>query len=270
MMDDLLRDFLNQRPLGGLKAPCEYALLGGGKRMRGHLAGAAFLSRAVDASPNAALHASCIALECLHAYSLIHDDLPALDDDALRRGKPTCHKAFDEATAILTGDVLQTLAFEALAAHQTLLTVFASRARRMVVGQMKDIACENQDISQDVLMSIHADKTGALIEAALMMGALAYDASTDPGPYCKLGQILGLAYQVQDDILDITKTSLELGKDAQSDLKHNKATYVRHLGLDGAQAKAADLLNKARALVCIVPNPTPLCDIIDAIAKRGH
>ena len=204
-----------------------------------------------------------LAVECLHAYSLIHDDLPCMDDDDLRRGKPTCHVKFGEATALLAGDVLQTLAFEVLtfevltanlptfepiddALSQRLHTTFAPRARRMVAGQMRDLLAENQSVSQTELETIHRDKTGALIEASVLMGGICGDASlTNLSKLEQFGASIGLAFQVQDDVLDVTADTETLGKRAGSDDKLAKSTYVTLLGVENAKQYAEGLFAEA-------------------------
>lgn len=228
----------------------KYSLLGGGKRIRPLLAYAA--SQATGTINNATDNFAS-AIECVHVYSLIHDDLPAMDDDDLRRGKPTCHIAFDEATAILAGDALQTLAFEAAIESQHLLSpqtsiraiselTRASGARGMVVGQAIDLDAVNSNPSLPQLENMHKHKTGALIEASVVLGALSTEAlDTDIEMLRRFAQTIGLAFQVQDDILDVTSDTETLGKSQGADIKLNKPTYVSLLGLKGAQEKVKDL-----------------------------
>ncbi|WP_182407416.1 polyprenyl synthetase family protein [Psychrobacter sp. GP33] len=206
---------------------------------------------------------AALAVELLHTYSLVHDDLPCMDDDELRRGQPTAHIVFDEATALLAGDVLQTLAFEILTAEiptfasydeQTasqLLAVFAPRARRMVAGQMLDINAEaTSNITQDELEAIHRDKTGALIEAAVLMGGICAGATAPQRIALQdCAQHIGLAFQVQDDILDVTASTDDLGKPAGSDEKLDKSTYVKLMGVNAASDYAQSLFNQGRAAV---------------------
>ena len=206
---------------------------------------------------------AALAVELLHTYSLVHDDLPCMDDDELRRGQPTCHIVFDEATALLAGDVLQTLAFEVLTAElptfapfdsniaSQLLAVFAPRARRMVSGQMLDLNAEARtNISQEELEDIHRDKTGALIEAAMLMGGICAGATALQRIALQdCAQHIGLAFQVQDDILDVTTTTDALGKPAGSDEKLDKSTYVKLMGVSAAKDYAQSLFNNGQAAI---------------------
>ncbi len=206
---------------------------------------------------------AALAVELLHTYSLVHDDLPCMDDDELRRGQPTCHIVFDEATALLAGDVLQTLAFEVLTAElptfapfdsniaSQLSAVFAPRARRMVSGQMLDLNAEARtNISQEELEAIHRDKTGALIEAAMLMGGICAGATALQRIALQdCAQHIGLAFQVQDDILDVTTTTDALGKPAGSDEKLDKSTYVKLMGVSAAKDYAQSLFNNGQAAI---------------------
>ena len=206
---------------------------------------------------------AALAVELLHTYSLVHDDLPCMDDDALRRGQPTAHIVFDEATALLAGDVLQTLAFEVLTAElptfapfdtdiaSQLLAVFAPRARRMVSGQMLDLNAEaSRNIVQEDLEAIHRDKTGALIEAAMLMGGICAGATAPQRIALQdCAQHIGLAFQVQDDVLDVTMTTDTLGKPAGSDEKLDKSTYVKLMGVDEATSYAQSLFIEGRAAI---------------------
>ncbi len=231
-----------------LHAAMRHAVLGGGKRMRALLV---YASGALLDADEASLHAPALAVELVHAYSLVHDDLPAMDDDDLRRGKPTVHIAFDEATAILAGDALQTLAFEQLAMANAAATLRvdwlaslaqASGAAGMCGGQALDIDATGTQQSLDDLQRMHALKTGALIRAAVRMGALAGGA--DSAMLARLDEFataLGLAFQVRDDILDIEASSDQLGKTAGKDVAQAKSTYPALLGMEGARAKLAEL-----------------------------
>ena len=206
---------------------------------------------------------AALAVELLHTYSLVHDDLPCMDDDELRRGQPTAHIVFEESTALLAGDVLQTLAFEVLTAElptfapfdsdiaSQLIAIFAPRARRMVSGQMLDLNAEaSDDISQNDLEAIHRDKTGALIEAAMLMGGVCAGAMAPQRMALQeCAQHIGLAFQVQDDILDVTTSTDTLGKPAGSDEKLDKSTYVKLMGVESATAYAQSLFNDGRAAI---------------------
>lgn len=239
-----------------------YAMTNGGKRVRPLLVVATFAtvhgSTELEALPNDVRRAM-MAVECLHGYSLVHDDLPCMDDDALRRGRPTTHIAYGEAAAMLAGDVLQTLAFEALTHDYfgndnqisiQLSAIFAPRARRMVMGQMLDLNGEHQQLTQNQLEAIHRDKTGALIEASVLMGAICANANTQQLKALDVfAQQIGLAFQVQDDILDVTADTEQLGKPAGSDEKLDKSTYVKLLGVDAAKTYAQSLFDTAKNAV---------------------
>ena len=241
-----------------LKAACYYAMTGSGKRVRPLLVACAFSSVNPQRPLNDTCRRAMLAVELLHAYSLIHDDLPCMDDDELRRGRPTCHIAYNEATALLAGDVLQTLAFEVLTSDalgferiddstaMQLLTAFAPRARRMVSGQMLDLNAEGKHISQADLEAIHRDKTGALIEAATLMGGICAHASDEQRIALQsFAAHIGLAFQVQDDILDVTASTEDLGKPVGSDEKLDKSTYVKLMGVDEARHYAKSLFDQA-------------------------
>ncbi len=233
-----------------LHSAMRYAVLGGGKRIRPllcHAAGEIF------AAPAALLDASASAVELIHAYSLVHDDLPCMDDDVLRRGKPTCHVEYDEATALLTGDALQTLAFQVLAdqgATPPMISLLAHAAgsRGMAGGQAIDLAAVGKTLSVEELEFMHVHKTGALIRAAVLLGAQAGHA--DDRSLLALGHFAGragLLFQVVDDILDAEASTATLGKTAGKDAARNKPTYVSLLGIAGAKRMAAELRAEAKA-----------------------
>lgn len=239
-----------------LAAAMRYAVLGGGKRLRPVLAYAS--AEALGADPVQA-DIPAAAIELIHAYSLVHDDLPAMDDDVLRRGRPTCHVAFDEATAILAGDALQTLAFELLAAapalpcsHRIRLQMLgelarASGARGMVGGQAIDIAAAGTLLDETDLGHMHRLKTGALITASVMLGALSSNVATEPQLVLlrRFAELAGLAFQIQDDILDVVASTAVTGKQQGKDARLNKPTYTSLLGLDGARQRLDDALQQA-------------------------
>ncbi len=230
-----------------------YSLFAGGKRLRPALALAA--AEACGGALEAALHAAC-AVECIHTYSLIHDDLPCMDDDDLRRGRPTCHIVFGEGLAVLAGDSLLTLAFEILAQAQPTsrygiadfvreLSV-ASGSRWLIAGQVLDLESEGKPVSKSALKFIHQAKTAALLTCALRLGAMS--ANVTPSKLKALtdfGQALGLAFQVIDDILDVTQSTEKLGKTAGKDVKAFKATYPALFGLKKSRALAAELTEEA-------------------------
>ncbi|HET6397446.1 MAG TPA: farnesyl diphosphate synthase [Pseudoxanthomonas sp.] len=231
-----------------LHAAMRHAALGGGKRMRPLLV---YAAGAAVGAEETALDAPAAAVELVHAYSLVHDDLPAMDDDDMRRGRPTVHVAFDEATAILAGDALQTLAFAALAEADApaglrigwvQALAAASGAAGMCGGQALDIDATGRRQALPQLQRMHALKTGALIRAAVRMGALAGGA--DAAMLARLdgfAAALGLAFQVRDDLLDVEASSEQLGKTAGKDAAQAKSTYPALLGMDGARAKLAEL-----------------------------
>lgn len=226
-----------------------YSLLDGGKRLRPSLVHAASL---LAGAPEDNWLSPACALEMIHVYSLIHDDLPAMDNDDLRRGKPTNHKAFDEATAILAGDALQTEAFLLLARSaalndrqmraMTLELSQAAGADGMVGGQMIDLQSEHKQLAIEELESLHSLKTGALIRASLKLGALCQpEVSSNLLESLECyGTAIGLAFQITDDILDVTSSTEVLGKPQGSDQAAEKSTYVRLLGLEGAENKAKE------------------------------
>ena len=237
-----------------LRSAMRYSLFNGGKRVRPILVYAA--ARSIQ--PTIALELLdpiAAAVECLHSYSLVHDDLPAMDDDDLRRGKPTCHIAYNEATAILAGDGLQTFAFECLTRTQLTADVqiqlvkslaWGSGAEGMVLGQAIDLAAVDQTLNLQQLETMHRHKTGALIRSAIAMGAIAAGASSqDLKDLDNYAAAIGLAFQVQDDILDVTADTATLGKQQGADIAHNKPTYVSLLGLEQAKTKAQDLYQDA-------------------------
>lgn len=265
-----------------LKEAMAYALFNGGKRMRPFLV---YATGEMLGAKLEALDSAAIAIECIHAYSLIHDDLPAMDDDDLRRGKPTCHIAFDEATAILAGDALQTMAFEAIAntgmsssnpsnsLHLIKLLANASGYQGMCGGQAMDLAATNQQIAEHELRQLHQLKTGALLKAAVQMATVvAPNVSADSLEQLGVfSDALGLAFQVQDDILDVVGDSTTLGKPQGSDQAHNKSTYPSLMGLSGAKKYLAELHQQAlHALDALPYNTEVLSAFNDFIVKRDH
>ena len=261
-----------------LHAAMRHAVLGGGKRMRPLLVYATGLL--IGADPTC-LDAPACAVELIHAYSLVHDDLPAMDDDALRRGRPTVHVAFDEATAILAGDALQSLAFELLATApveptlrvewlQTLSQ--ASGAAGMCGGQALDIDATGQRASLASLERMHALKTGALIRASVRLGALAGGADTQEMQHLDLlASDLGLAFQIRDDILDVESSSEQLGKTAGKDAAQNKSTFPALLGMDDARRRLVALAEDMQArLVPYGERANALADLARMAVERTH
>ncbi|KAF1705551.1 polyprenyl synthetase family protein [Pseudoxanthomonas suwonensis] len=261
-----------------LHAAMRHATLGGGKRMRPLLVYAA--GTALGAVEDA-LDAPAAAVELVHAYSLVHDDLPAMDDDDMRRGRPTVHVAFDEATAILAGDALQTLAFEALAEADAPAALRAgwmqslaraSGARGMCGGQALDIDATGSQLPLEALQRMHSLKTGALIRAAVRMGALG--AGADEPTLQRLDRFadaLGLAFQVRDDLLDIEASSETLGKTAGKDVAQAKSTYPALLGVDGARAKLEQLSAEMQAALAGLGGDHVLLQALGELAVvRNH
>ena len=230
-----------------------YSVFAGGKRIRPILCLEA--ARIFEPDPSAALFPAC-AIEFIHTYSLIHDDLPALDNDDLRRGKPTCHKKFGEAIAILAGDALLTLAFQTVAASPvagdrrvamvTEISTSSGTINGMVGGQVADIEAEGKSVGAEMLEYIHRSKTAALIRASVTSGALSAGASPeDVARLRRFGETIGWAFQVTDDILDVEESSAALGKTAGKDIAQQKATYPSVFGLEKSHQIAADLAAQA-------------------------
>ncbi|TXI75869.1 MAG: polyprenyl synthetase family protein [Dechloromonas sp.] len=255
-----------------------YATLGGGKRVRPLLAFAA--GELSDASPEHLDVVAC-AVEMIHAYSLVHDDLPCMDDDVLRRGRPTCHVEYDEPTALLVGDSLQTQAFELLAAQplgdtrqqleMIALLAHASGSRGMAGGQAIDLAAVGTALSQPELELMHALKTGALIRAAVMLGALCGRplSADERNALDRFAKRAGLLFQVVDDILDCTASTATLGKTAGKDEAADKPTYVALLGLDAARTYAEELRTEAlSALSMFGERASRLIQLADFICHR--
>ncbi|WP_134405302.1 polyprenyl synthetase family protein [Pseudomonas aeruginosa] len=259
-----------------------YSVMNGGKRVRPLLAYAA--CEALGGAPQRADAAAC-AVELIHAYSLVHDDLPAMDDDDLRRGQPTTHRAFDEATAILAADGLQALAFEVLAdtrrnpqEHAVCLEMPTRLARAagsagMVGGQAIDLGSVGVALDQAALEVMHRHKTGALIEASVRLGALA-SGRAEPAALAALeryAEAIGLAFQVQDDILDVESDTATLGKTQGKDQAHNKPTYPALLGLEAAKGYALELRDQAlAALDGFPPSADPLRQLARYIVERRN
>jgi geranylgeranyl diphosphate synthase type II len=240
-------------PPSSIHRAVRYSVFAGGKRLRPVLCLES--ARIFDADITPALHPAC-AMEFIHTYSLIHDDLPALDNDDLRRGKPTCHKQFGEATAILAGDALLTLAFETLGATpvapERRVAMVSEVARSagtvngMVGGQMADLEAEGKDIAPAMLEYIHRSKTAALVRASVVSGALCAGAGdADVARLRRFGEQIGWAFQVVDDILDVEESSAALGKTAGKDQAQRKATYPAVYGLDKSRVMAHELTEKA-------------------------
>ncbi|MCW8962747.1 MAG: (2E,6E)-farnesyl diphosphate synthase [Gammaproteobacteria bacterium] len=257
-----------------------YSALQGGKRVRPMLVYAA--GQAVGATIGTLDSPAC-AIELIHVYSLIHDDLPAMDDDDLRRGRPTCHKAFDDATAILAGDALQPLAFQILSNDEQIpdstrirmiqVLTQASGSMGMAGGQAIDLESEGQQLTLPALERMHARKTGALILASLQLGALSNPQTSDPqlNALETYGKHIGLAFQIKDDILDETGDTETLGKPQGSDRQRNKSTFISLCGLEASQQRADDLLQQALdALEIFDEKAGPLRQLAQYIVQRDY
>ncbi len=264
----------------GLGEAMRYAVLDGGKRLRPLLVLAT--AEAVGGAPEAAMRAAC-AVELIHAYSLVHDDMPCMDNDMLRRGKPTVHVQFGEAQALLAGDALQALAFELLTPEVGVdpamgmalcrLLARAAGARGMAGGQAVDLASVGLALDQPALERMHRLKTGALLQACVLMGAACGAPGTRSVEHLQhFGASLGLAFQVVDDILDVTADSTTLGKTAGKDAAANKPTFVALLGLAPAQAYADQLLSQAHESLSAtgLAHLSPLHALADWVGRRNH
>ena len=265
-----------------LKSAVHHAVMLGGKRVRPALC---YATASLQDNPNfAAARRAAVAVELIHCYSLAHDDLPCMDNDLLRRGQPTCHVSFGEDTALLAGDILQSMAFgsrlfdeqgqgtdAAIVLKQ--IQILATASSKMVCGQVLDLQAEAKQISQDELENIHRNKTGALIQAAIMMGAVTIFSGTDQAipKLRQYGQAIGLAFQVQDDILDITSSTETLGKTAGKDEQVQKSTYPALMGLEQAQIYAKELHDQAfEALAHFGENAKELVEISQFLLARTN
>ncbi|GGW85761.1 (2E,6E)-farnesyl diphosphate synthase [Alteromonas halophila] len=277
---DMLASFPDHAPQ--LKAAMQHALLAGGKRLRPLLVHVVGEVLALDKSD--CMTIAC-AVECIHAYSLVHDDLPAMDDDDLRRGKPTCHVAFDEATAILAGDALQTLAFSIIAdapmadtghARRAGLVSMLARASGylgMCGGQAIDLAATGKEVSVEALTQLHSLKTGALLRVCVEMAThVADDLDAEHrSALIRFADAIGLAFQVQDDILDVEGSSDTTGKPAGSDVALGKSTYPALLGLQAAKSELDRLHQQAlQALQGLPYNTHLLVAFSELLVKRDH
>tara|TARA_B110000014_G_scaffold196002_1_gene145038 strand:+ start:2736 stop:3617 length:882 start_codon:yes stop_codon:yes gene_type:complete len=282
-IEDFLQQALPHEPsiAPHLLEAMRYVVGGGGKRLRPALVVATATSlgehREIALAPAA-------AVEFLHSYSLVHDDLPAMDDDAIRRGRPTCHLAFDEATAILVGDALQALAFELVASapqldevsrlQMTALLADAAGWRNMVAGQALDIKeTGKQDLDIGTLDGLHAAKTGALFRTSVQFGCIAAGHADDDSfvSLSRFGDIIGLAYQITDDILDVVGTTDSLGKPAGSDTRQKKTTYPALIGLDESRQAAYQLYEESMdTLSRLELDNSPLASLLEKIIGRSH
>ena len=284
-VEQALSDWVDAQAPAGLGQAMRYAVLDGGKRLRPLLVLAA--AEAVGAGASAAALRAACAIELIHAYSLVHDDMPCMDNDVLRRGKPTVHVQFGQAQALLAGDALQSLAFElltpqdgsvppAVQAQAVGLLARASGYWGMAGGQAIDLASVGQRLSEDQLRQMHRLKTGALLLCSVQLGAAcggALDAQAQAA-LARFGQALGLAFQVVDDILDVTADSAVLGKTAGKDAAADKPTYVALMGLSAAQHHADELAQQAQQALSDTGLPEPdlqaLRGLAAMVVRRQH
>jgi geranylgeranyl diphosphate synthase type II len=257
-----------------------YSLFAGGKRLRPILCLAA--TEACRGNIDDALPLAC-ALECIHTYSLVHDDLPSMDNDDLRRGRPTCHKVFGDGIAILTGDALLTIAFEIVSRTKparryntsALLREIsvAAGSQKLIAGQVADLEAEGKDIKRDQLQFIHKNKTAAILKSSVRLGAMSANADARKlSAITRFGQRLGLAFQIIDDILDVTQTSEVLGKSAGKDLAAKKATYPAVIGLEESRAEARQLTRQAHNALSVFSSSDaePLHALANYLLEREY
>ena len=253
-----------------------YSVLGGGKRIRPVII---YTIAEAYGVANYKLDQAACALELIHCYSLIHDDLPAMDNDDMRRGKPSCHIKFGEATAILAGDAILPLAFKVLAEPQqnypaeTQLAMIsclaeAAGARGIIAGQIRDIAAEGKQLRQDALEQIHREKTASLFQAAITIGSLATQKKPN---LSNLGELLGLAFQLQDDLLETYSTSTKLGKPVNSDQKNQKSTHAGIIGIPAATQILAETYNRAKEIIeTELPKTDSMLAILNTLTARSN
>ena len=274
-IEQCLNSILEDVKDGVVKEAMYYSLLAPGKRLRPMMMLKVIQSYGVNYRPF--IDIAC-AIEMVHTYSLIHDDLPAMDDDDLRRGRKTCHKQFDEATAILAGDALLTQAFVVISHSQIpdqqkieCLKILSSASGQegMIYGQQQDILFENKKASLEDLMDIHLHKTGKLIIAPLVMGSILANHENDCEIFEEIGEKIGIAFQIQDDVLDIIGDEKLIGKKIGSDLSSHKSTYVSLLGIEKSQTLVKQYFNEALQLVYnLKVNHGILIELLQTILKR--
>ena len=277
-VNDTLRRFIACQPINDeLKEVLKYALEAPGKRVRSAIV--LWCCELVSGSTNKIAEIAAAAIEMVHTYSLVHDDLPAMDNDDFRRGLPTCHKAFDEATAILAGDALLTLAFEILSKEidepATAVRLIrelaeAAGAAGMIAGQLTDLKAENTTGSEEILKTIHTNKTAKMFRCAAAMGAIAGGANEcDFDCLCEYGLKIGLGFQITDDILDVCGSSQRLGKTAGKDARSAKCTYPKVLGLAKSRQLAKKLADEAVAVLePFGPKADTLRELAAALLQR--
>jgi geranylgeranyl diphosphate synthase, type II len=269
----------NRKP-GTLHRAMRYSLFAGGKRLRPILCLAA--AEACRGSVENALPLAC-ALECIHTYSLVHDDLPSMDNDDFRRGRPTCHKVFGEGIAVLAGDALLTIAFEIVSRAKparrydisALLREIsvAAGSQKLIAGQVADLEAEGKNVKRDQLQFIHENKTAAILRSSVRLGAMSANADAEKlAAITQFGQRLGLAFQIIDDILDVTQTSEILGKSAGKDVAAKKATYPAVIGLEKSRAEARRLTRQAHNALSVFrsSDAEPLHALANYLLEREY
>ena len=257
-----------------------YSLFAGGKRLRPILCLAA--AEACDGKIGNALPLAC-ALECIHTYSLVHDDLPSMDNDDFRRGRPTCHKIFGDGIAILAGDALLTIAFEIVSntkptsRYDTSILLreiaVAAGSKKLIAGQVADLEAEGKNVKRDQLQFIHQNKTAAILKSSVRLGAMSANADAKKlSAVTRFGQRLGLAFQIIDDILDVTQTSEILGKSAGKDVAAKKATYPAVIGLEKSRAEARRLTRQAHNALSVfrTRDAEPLHALANYLLEREY
>jgi geranylgeranyl diphosphate synthase type II len=257
-----------------------YSLFAGGKRLRPILCLAA--AEACGGKIGNALHLAC-ALECIHTYSLVHDDLPSMDNDDFRRGRPTCHKVFGDSIAILAGDALLTIAFEIVSnakptsRYDTSILLreisVAAGSQKLIAGQVADLEAEGKNVKRDQLQFIHQNKTAAILKSSVRLGAMSANADARKlSAITRFGQRLGLAFQIIDDILDVTQTSEILGKSAGKDVAAKKATYPAVIGLEKSRAEARRLTRQAHNALSVFSSrdAEPLHALANYLLEREY
>lgn len=275
---EYLEHVLEDVPASRVREAMRYSLMAGGKRIRPRLLFAVLEAYGMDVQSG---YRCAAAIEMIHTYSLIHDDLPAMDNDTLRRGMPTCHVKFDEGVAILAGDALLTQAFvlgctacDNAVINQSIVHALStySGAAGMILGQIKDLEGEvNPDITVEGLKDIHIYKTGKLITLPLVCAAYLAGKEEDIPVWEKIGKAIGISFQIQDDILDVTSTVEELGKNINSDAENGKTTYVTLMGIEEA-AKEAERYYK-EAMDCLESlhlDPKPVLNVVRELTRRKH
>ncbi len=275
-LDEYVQHYCSEKLSLSLPKAMLYSLEAGGKRIRPVLV--LEICKILSGDYKKAKSCAC-AIEMIHTFSLIHDDLPAMDDDDMRRGKPSCHKAFNEAIAVLAGDELATLPYLIIAqdndlsadAKSKIISVLAKETTNMIQGQIIDIENEGKEISEEILLKLHSNKTCGLLRAACKMGAICADADEETiAMFEEYAEFLGLAFQIIDDILDIVGDEKALGKPVGSDAQSNKTTYATLVGIENARKKASYLTEKAMGILENFDNTAILKQLTQNLLTRNN